>query len=144
MWINYIKTLCGNCKFEPPAAESEIDETEKVLDVKLPDELRELFKETDGVSGDYGLGLIWAVEKVRNDNIEFRTTGDFKELYMPFDCLLFFADAGNGDQFAFSILDGEVRRSDVFVWNHENVSRTWAASSLKQYLDWGLTGKLEI
>jgi hypothetical protein len=35
---------------------------------------------------------------------------DFKELYMPFDCLLFFADAGNGDQFGYPICDGVIRR----------------------------------
>ncbi|MDQ4123150.1 MAG: SMI1/KNR4 family protein [Acidobacteriota bacterium] len=63
---------------------------------------------------------------------------------MPFDSLLFFADAGNGDQFAFRILKGEIRRNDVFVWNHEDDSRTWVASNLKQYLQWWLSGKLQI
>ena len=87
---------------------------------------------------------MWSTERIQQDNIEFRTTEDFKDLYMPFDSLLFFADAGNGDQFAFTVLNGEIRRNDIFVWNHENDSRTWAASNLKQYLEWWLSGKLQI
>ncbi len=50
---------------------------------------------------------------------------------MPFDCLLFFADGGNGDLFGYSILNGIVQRDDIYVWNHENDSRTWVAPSLK-------------
>ncbi len=48
---------------------------------------------------------------------------DFANLYMPFEAMLFFADAdaGNGDQFAFVIRD---RPADVFVWDHETDSRT--------------------
>ena len=58
---------------------------------------------------------------------------------MPFDALLFFADAGNGDQFAFPIT-ATAARDDVFVWDHENDSRSWYAASLKSYLESWLTG----
>jgi hypothetical protein len=63
---------------------------------------------------------------------------------MPFDHLLFFADAGDGDQFAFGILNGEIRNPDIFVWNHENDSRTWVAPSLDVYLEWWINGKLKV
>ena len=63
---------------------------------------------------------------------------------MPFDNLIFFADAGNGDQFAFPIVSGEVRQNKVFVWDHEDDSRRWVAPSLQSYLEWWLTGKLGI
>ena len=56
----------------------------------------------------------------------------------------FFADAGNGDQFAFGIIDKKIRNRDIFVWNHENDSREWVAPSLEKYLEWGATGKLKI
>lgn len=59
---------------------------------------------------------------------------------MPFDCLLFFADAGNGEQFAYSIQDGLIRKDDIYVWNHEDDSRTWVAPSLKKFIQWGLEG----
>jgi hypothetical protein len=63
---------------------------------------------------------------------------------MPFDSFLFFGDAGNGDQFAFTICGGIVRRPDVFAWDHENDSRSWVAPSLRSYLDWWLTGKITL
>ncbi|MFE4588193.1 SMI1/KNR4 family protein [Streptomyces laurentii] len=60
---------------------------------------------------------------------------------MPFDSLLFFADAGNGDLFA---LLPRIDRPDVFVWNDEDDSRTWAAPSLATYLEWRSTGQIEL
>ena len=50
---------------------------------------------------------------------------------MPFDNLFFFSDAGNGDLFCYSILkNGIIEKTDIYVWNHEDDSRTWAAASL--------------
>jgi hypothetical protein len=112
--------------------------------VELPADLAEVLLESNGIDGEYGLGLIWPAERIVADNRRFREYRDFRELYMPFDPLLFFADAGNGDQFAFVILDGAVRRPDVFAWDHENDSRTWVAPSLKTYLEWWLTGRLKL
>lgn len=63
---------------------------------------------------------------------------------MPFEPLLFFADAGNGDMFAYTVCNGSVRRPDIFVWNHEDDSRTWVAPSLALYLEWWLSGKLKV
>ena len=96
------------------------------------------------MQGEYGLGLLWSAERIEADNLNFRTFPAFKELYMPFDALLFFGDAGNGDQFAYIVLRREVRRSDIFVWDHETDSRTWVAPSLGVFYDWWFTGKLKI
>jgi hypothetical protein len=65
----------------------------------------------------------------------FRRDPDFARLYMPFQPLLFFADAGNGDQFAFVMRD---RPTDVFVWDHESDSRQMVAPRLATYLEWWL------
>ena len=53
-------------------------------------DLTEVLAESDGIEGDYALGLLWNVERIRRDNLEFRTYEDFRELYMPFRraCLL--------------------------------------------------------
>lgn len=59
---------------------------------------------------------------------------------MSFDQLLFFADAGNGDQFAFSMLG----RFDVFAWDHETDSRTNVAPDLATYLEWWLDGRIRL
>ena len=100
-----------------------------------------MLRESNGVRDRYGDGLVWPIERIVADNRMFRTS--FNDLYMPFDALLFFADAGNGDQFAHSITSAGVR-DDVFSWDHEDDSRRWFAGSFRQYLEWWLTGKAEL
>ncbi len=58
--------------------------------------------------------------------------------------LLFFADAGNGDQFAYSVTGGAIRREDIYVWDHEDDSRRCVAPSLLRYLEWWLSGKIHL
>jgi SMI1-KNR4 cell-wall len=144
MWRERIKTLSATAKFSSCAAITTISSAEDALGIRLPTELVEILSESDGVIGEYGLGLLWPVSRIQKDNLIFRNSVDFRTLYMPFDSLLFFGDAGNGDQFAFSILQGEIRRTDIFVWAHENDSRTWVAPSLRLYFDWWLTGKITL
>jgi SMI1-KNR4 cell-wall len=144
MWRDFIDRLSTDIKFHSPAKLNETAEVELALEISLPSGLRDLLQESNGVEGSYGLGLIWETERIKRDNLSFRRSSDFKDLYMPFDHLLFFADAGNGDQFAFAILNKEIRTPDIFVWNHENDSREWIAPSLEKYLEWWLSGKLKI
>lgn len=141
MWTDLIVALPGETALHPPATEAAIHECERLLSLPLPDELAALLRETDGVDGDYGAGLIWPIERISTDNLSFRRSPDFQQLYMPFDSLLFFADAGNGDQFA---LVPHTGRPDVFAWDHENDSRTWVAPGLNQYLTWWLTGRIKL
>lgn len=143
MWCEFIENISSNCRFNQSSAWAEIDQVKRELNVDLPDELGDLLKESNGVFGEYDLGLLWSTESILKRNREFRSSEDFKDLYMPFDCLLFIADAGNGDQFAYSIVNGQIRRNDIFVWNHEDDSRTWVAPNLKKYLEWSLTGKIQ-
>ncbi|MBX6314687.1 MAG: SMI1/KNR4 family protein [Isosphaeraceae bacterium] len=143
-WRELVERLTPDCEFSPPATIGQLAAVERALGVALPDDLRGLLVESNGIAGQYGLGLVWPVERIEADNLAFRSNADFRELYMPFDHLLFFADAGNGDQFAYAVLAGEVRRDDVFVWNHEDDSRTWAAPSLERYLEWWLSGQLKV
>jgi SMI1/KNR4 family protein SUKH-1 len=144
MWQQLAKQHSSAIVAHAGASESAIQLAERTLAVAFPDDLRSCLMESDGIEGEYGLGLVWPLERIVRENRSFRETAQFRELYMPFDCLLFFADAGNGDQFAFSIQAGAIRRDDVFVWNHENDSRAWVAPSLSKYLEWWLCGKLTV
>ena len=143
-WLEFLQSITTDYVFHSPATYDEIEKVEAKLDLLLPDELKMLLQESNGISDPYGLGLIWNIERIEKDNLYFRQSPDYKNLYMPFDHLLFFADAGNGDQFAFAILNGQIQKSNVFVWNHEDDSRQWVAPSLAIYLEWWLTGKLKI
>ncbi len=144
MWKEFVSNLTNDSKYLLPVKEDEIHKAEQILNVKFSEELKSLLLETNGIKSEFQVDLIWSLDRILNDNIQFRNYRDFKELYMPFDCLLFFADAGNGDQFAYTIIDGKIRRNDVFVWNHENDSRIWVASSLKQYIEWWLNGTIKL
>jgi SMI1-KNR4 cell-wall len=144
MWRELVEHLSPEHTFHPGASETQLRTVEGSLRFALPEDLRELLLESDGVLGEHDLGLVWSLGRIDADNRKFRTHPGFRELYMPFDALLFFADAGNGDQFAFATLDGVVRKPDVFAWDHEDDSRRWVAPSLRAYLEWWLTGRIRL
>jgi hypothetical protein len=144
MWKSLIETLEQEAEFSAPVSKAQIDNAEAKLNITFPQALKDCLLESNGILGKYGLDLIWSIEQIVSTNVEFRANEDFKELYMPFDSLFFFADAGNGDQFAFPIQAGEIRRPDIFVWNHEDDSRTWIAPNLEKYVVWLLEGKISV
>ena len=144
MWRDFITSLTTDATFAPGVTQSSIAATENLLAVEFPDQLRSLLLESNGVLGEYDLGLVWNLERIQDDNFQFRNNTDFADLYMPFESLLFFADAGNGDQFAYPIQNGKIGRPDVFVWDHETDDRRWVAGSLKQYMQWWLDGTLTL
>jgi hypothetical protein len=93
MWRETITAVSSNVRFGPPGSERALRDAEAALQVTFPESLRGLLLEADGVEGEYGLGLIWSGARIREDNIRFRHDSGFVELYMPFQPLLFFADA---------------------------------------------------
>ena len=141
MWEAMISELCPEATFENGATVDQIRAAGEALGTEFPDQLVSLLLESNGVDGEYGHGLVWPVERIVADNLLFRTSADFLELYMPFDPLLFFADAGNGDQFAFPTIP---RKDEVFVWDHESDSRMWAAQDLRQYIRRWMDGTLKV
>jgi hypothetical protein len=142
MWRELINGLTRAVTLANPASALHLAEAEKDLGIAFPKELRQLLSEADGVEGAHGLAVVWPVVRIQKDNLEFRSNSALRELYMPFDCLLFFGNDGGGDQFGYAILDGVVRRDDIYRWNHENDSREWAAPTLRQYLERWATDKL--
>ena len=129
-----------NVTLATKASEEALTSCELELGHPLPADLRSLLGESDGVVGEYGLDLVWPAARIAQDNKAFRSNADYRELYMSFDDLVFFGDAGNGDQFAVSLRGP----NDVFVWNHEDDSRLWVASTPIQYLQRWLSGELEV
>jgi hypothetical protein len=143
-WKQHIQAICAQASFSEPVEEQALSAAETQLGMPLPPALRELLAESNGVRGEYDLAFIWPIERIVADNRLFREDESFRDLYMPFDGLLFFADAGNGDQFAFAVAGGQVRRPDIFVWNHEEDSRRWLAKDLRDYLEGWISGRIDI
>ena len=112
--------------------------------MRLPDSLRHLLAETNGALVTFGMHLIWSTDEIVCRNREMRTP-DFQAGSMPFDHLLFFADAGvDGTQFAFGIIQGAIAREDVYLWNPYDDTRAWKAPSLRLYVEWWLGRKIKV
>ena len=138
--MNWKKTVIvhdSGAEFAPPLDEVTIADAEKALHVEFPSDLRSFFFEAGGLVADYGCEVIWKISDIVNRNKEFRESVSFRELYMPFDHLLFFGDdGGGGDQFALAIhADGIVHKHDVYRWEHETDARSWFASGLSHFLE---------
>lgn len=143
MWKQLIEQLSPNAEFQPPLV-SNLKDAEVALGAALPEELKALLRETNGVSDEWGTGLIWPLELILRVNVEMRSHHDYKTHNMPFDSLLFFASAGNGDQFAFTMMENMALHSRIFAWNHEDDSRINVAPSLRIYLEWWIEGKIKL
>jgi hypothetical protein len=128
----------------PAAQQNELASAEAALGVRLPEELRAMLAVSNGVFGAHRLPVVWRLDAIVRENLAFRASADFPELCMPFDHLLFFGSAGNGDPFAYAILGGEIRKRDVFGWSHDTDSRTWLAPTLERYLAAALGGTLAL
>jgi len=144
MWKNFIETISKEYHFKAPASNPEVTLIEEKLNIELPKKLVDLFNETNGVFDNFDCPLIWSTEQIIKDNLFFRNFDDYKDIYMPFDHLLFFSDAGNGDLFGFAILNGSIQKDDIYVWNHEDDSRTWIASSLENFIKGWITSEISI
>ena len=128
-WKALISSLASDAEFAAGATSQQLAETERQIGVVLPGRLRSLLLDCDGVRADYGADIIWSCTELVRQNIDFRTTEAFRELYMPFDHLLFFGADGGGNQFAFAITaDGNISKADVYRWDHETDGREWVVS----------------
>jgi hypothetical protein len=159
-WIHFLNkeiTINDDKKFgfHEPASEISLIELKKQFNLsQLPPELEELYKQTNGVDdllyikqlderiiiGD----LIWPVERVIETNSSKRTSVTDNSIYKSFTNLFFFADAGNGDLFAFETSNGIFEKSDVYSWNHEDDAREWLAPNMKAFIEGWLTGAIKI
>ncbi|WP_298830146.1 SMI1/KNR4 family protein [uncultured Planococcus sp.] len=110
----------------------------------LPKELEDLLSETDGVYDEFICLFIWSINKL-SKKTSILEDGKILKIFI---CLLiisfFFSNAGNGDLFGYAVLNGHIQSEDIYVWNHEDDSRTWIASSLKEYIKGWITGGISI
>ena len=160
-WIPFITEIflkqdCSDWVLTPvfaePALIEDIELVEGILEIAFPEELRSFLLATNGLrermktdkwEGDVGY-VVWSIEQIEKENLFLRSYEDYRDVYMPFDHLLFVAPAGNGDLFGYSILNGKIRRTDIFAWNHEDDSRVWEAPSLQRFIEWWKLGKIKL
>lgn len=143
-WKKYINEkvvtdIDSSYKFNPPAEKRVLESLKSELNLKsLPNQLESLYLQSDGIIEKYKhmeiSHLIWSIAEVIKINKEMRNDDVYKKIYLPFDELLFFSDAGNGDLFAFVSLQGIFEKQSIFIWNHEDDSRSLYASNLEEFI----------
>ncbi|OXS59477.1 SMI1/KNR4 family protein [Rossellomorea vietnamensis] len=140
-WRMYLCSISEECQFKAPATELEMIAVKDIVKVELPVRLAQLYNETNGVYGDYGISFIWSTEQMVRENVLCRVahqqSGDRYSL-------LFFSDAGNGDLFGYLTVNGKIESEDIYIWNHEDGSRRVVAASLKEFIKGWITGKLTV
>lgn len=104
MWKDYLCSISKECQFKAPTTETEILSIKKELNIDLPKKLADLYNETNGVYGNYGISFIWSTEQMVKENLFFRTIHEHRNSMSPLDTFLFFSDTGNGDLFGYSIV----------------------------------------
>ena len=144
MWKDYINSISKECQFKAPATATALLSIKTELNIKLPKKLTDLYNETNGVYGNYGISFIWPTEQVIKENIFFWTINEHRDSMELLDTFLFFSDAGNGDLFGYSIKNGSIQNEDIYVWNHEDDSRSLIASSLEEFLRGWIIGEISI
>lgn len=104
----------------------------------------DLYNQTNGVYGNNGISFIWSIEQLIRENIFLRTIHEPRDFIKPLDTFLFFSDAGNGDLFGYSIVNGSIQNEDINVWNHEDDSRSVIAISLEEFIKGWIVGEISI
>lgn len=146
-WQDFVQNLTETCEFFPSVTEEDIKEVEISLKVNLPNDLRTLLLETNGIYDTHAkIHLIWTLEEIARMNLLLRTQATYAKSYMPLNHLLFFANMGIDDiLLAFPIAaSGDAKNKDIIAWYPIEDSRPVIAFSLKHYLQSWISGKLKL
>src|SRR4030095_13645908 len=120
-WKTRIERCMPESKFFPPASDANLRAVERALGCELPDDLRALLTESNGVKAPYST-LIYSTDRIIAVNREFRDAEHLADR-MPFDHMLFFGEVSDGDEFAFPLFRNGVSGNAVFIWSHETDCR---------------------
>lgn len=119
----------GDIDLNPPATEEQISATEKEIGMRLPEQLREFYKFSNGLDI-----YVYPLEELIHRDKEQRESWTYS---MPFDEIFFFGAEGNGDAYFFRKIQGKLDDA-VFEWDHECDERTWEGSNLFEFLNYML------
>lgn len=131
MYIEQIRIYMNDNEFikpNPPADLKMITNAENRLNVMFPNELAELLLEMDGDNC-----LLLSVKQIIEDNLLVREA--LSDCYEGLDKLLFIGGNGCGDYYSYSIMDGQIKSTEIVRWEHEYNSMIVVANSLKEMID---------
>ncbi len=143
-WLRGLDSLPDAVSLAEPVDPDALGDAEQRLGLMLPEDLRSLLSETDGLGGAGRGEPVWPVERIAAENVLLRSEGSTPALPDGADDdLLFFGDAGKGQLFAYELdAGGEISDPDVFIWQPGLGEAVWIASDLQSLLDDWVRGEL--
>mgnify|MGYP001382772450 FL=1 len=145
--------IAGKPEFYAATTAANIAAAEAALSASLPDSLRSVLLETNGVmdmmaidGGDWfeSMWLLWKVEEIVEQNRYYRAAGVEGTYERDFASLVFFAGAGtDGILFAFPVEDGNCALR-VMVWHPIMDELDELASCLEDFLRGWLTSTISV
>ncbi len=140
--------------FLPAASMEQLSKLEFDLRARLPESLRSLLLETNGVmermsinGGEYfdNMWLLWTIAEIVEQNYYFRKQTEEGSYNRDFTKLVFFAGAGvDGILFGFPVLEDCICKPDVVAWYPIRDESNLLAPSLQDFLKGWLMGTLFI
>lgn len=114
-----------------PAGAEVLAEVEAKLGAPLPEDLRTLLAETDGLTDDSGGEPVWPVERIGEEN-----QARLGPVASADPDLVFFGDTGTEDLFAYRSVE-----PDIYLWSAADGRTRWVASDLRSLLDTWFTAE---
>jgi hypothetical protein len=88
MWRELVQAGDGiGARLHDAADAGAIAEARRAFGSAVPGALSSLVTETNGITDQFGYGIVWPVRELVDRNREMRETEGFRELYMPFDSI---------------------------------------------------------
>ncbi|UYZ60019.1 SMI1/KNR4 family protein [Hymenobacter latericus] len=137
-WISRIEKLPRSAsvtyRCNPPVVDEELAFLAAALEVRLPEELRQLYLLTDGLAEELqGIGttgyLVLPAQELLHENQRLRQSACF--------CvhdLLLVAPAYTGDYYGYLIADDGSVSTDIYIWSCTDNTRVRVAASLAEFL----------
>ena len=142
-------------EFRDPVPSAEIERAERFFEVELPDELRSLFVETDGV-GDWmkvvhsngwflNQWLVWPLDELFDQNLALHLSrGNNLAPFSDFP-YLFYATAGvDGVYFGYEKREGKIRADSIATWYSMEDRCELTCMSLAQFLQEWIIGTRKV
>lgn len=145
MWTSWLQGFDESVRIRlaDPVDALVLARAEHQLGLTLPGDLRSLLAETDGIADASDVELVWAAERIAEENLGLRRDDATPAVPRGGGDLLFFGDTGSTDLFAYRITGGLVTEPDVYLWKYLAGSARWVASDLQALLDAWFSRELE-
>lgn len=118
-------------KLRKPCSENDIEKAERAVGYTFPDELKALYRETDGDNW-FLLSLQQIIDNVEINRKILSKYLEPDEYLEKVDRYIFFATNGCGDYYCYRVSEsGVTDTSAIYIWEHEGFEAQYVAKDIK-------------